>query len=62
MAYRTRTYISGEWDGDSDAIDQIYKWNEGNKWNSHFGVHFSTSSLSQLNWFTHNGEWQYFFT
>lgn len=36
MAYRTRTYISGEWDGDSDAIDQIYKWNEGDKWNLHF--------------------------
>lgn len=47
MAYRTRTYISGEWDGDSDAIDQIYKWNEGDKWNSHFfGGHFSTCLLS----------------
>ena len=33
---RTRTYIAGEWDGDSDAIQQIYKWNEGNKWNFHF--------------------------
>ena len=37
MAYRTRTYISGEWDGDSDAIDQIYKLNESDKWNLHFG-------------------------
>lgn len=37
MAYRTRTYISGEWDCDSDAIDQIYKWNESDKWNLHFG-------------------------
>lgn len=50
MAYRTRTYITGEWDGDSDAIDQIYKWNEGDKWNLHFGGHFSlvtrTCSLS----------------
>lgn len=36
MAYRTRTYIAGEWDGDSDAIEQIYKWNEGDKWNLHF--------------------------
>lgn len=33
---RTRTYIAGEWDGDSDAIEQIYKWNEGDKWNLHF--------------------------
>ena len=36
MAYRTRTYIAGEWDGDSDAIEQIYKWNEGDKWSLHF--------------------------
>lgn len=36
MAYRTRTYIAGEWDGDSDAIDQLYKWNEGDRWNLHF--------------------------
>jgi hypothetical protein len=36
MSYRTRTYIAGEWDGDSDAIDQIYRWNEGDKWSLHF--------------------------
>lgn len=36
MAYRTRTYIAGEWDGDSDAINQIYSWNEGNKWSLDF--------------------------
>ena len=36
MPYRTRTYIAGEWDGDSAAIDQLYKWNEGDKWNLHF--------------------------
>lgn len=36
MAYRTRTYIAGEWDGDSDAIEQIYHWNEGNKWSLDF--------------------------
>ncbi len=36
MAYRTRTYIAGEWDGDSDAISQLYAWNEGDKWNLHF--------------------------
>jgi len=27
MSYRTRTYVAGEWDGDSDAIDQLYKCN-----------------------------------
>lgn len=36
MAYRTRTYIAGEWDGDSEAIEQLYKWNEGDRWNLHF--------------------------
>ena len=36
MAYRTRTYVAGEWDGDSNAIDQLYKWNEGDKWSMHF--------------------------
>ncbi len=29
MAYRTRTYIAGDWTGDNDAISQLYKWNEG---------------------------------
>ena len=28
MAYRTKTYIAGDWDGDKDAIDQLYKWKE----------------------------------
>lgn len=36
MAYRTRTYIAGEWDGDHDAIEQIYRWNDGDRWNLHF--------------------------
>lgn len=36
MAYRTKTYVAGEWDGDSDAISQLYKWNEGDKWSMHF--------------------------
>ena len=34
--YRTRTYIAGDWTGDSDAITQLYDWNEGDKWNFHF--------------------------
>lgn len=29
MAYRTRTYIAGDWTGDKNAIDQLYKWNDG---------------------------------
>lgn len=36
MVYRTRTYIAGEWDGDNDAISQLYRWNEGDKWSFHF--------------------------
>lgn len=36
MANRTRTYLAGDWDGESDAIGQIYSWNEGNKWSLHF--------------------------
>lgn len=34
--YRTKTYIAGDWTGDSDAITQLYDWNEGDKWNFHF--------------------------
>ena len=33
---RTKTYIAGDWTGDSDAIEQLYKWNEGDKWSFHF--------------------------
>lgn len=33
---RAKTYIAGEWDGDNDAIKQLYKWNEGGKWSLHF--------------------------
>lgn len=28
MAYRTRTYIAGDWDGDKGLIDKLYEWNE----------------------------------
>ncbi len=27
MAYRTKTYIAADWDGDFDAVDQLHKWN-----------------------------------
>lgn len=36
MAYRTRTYIAGEWDGDKDAIDQLRKWNDSKFWSLSF--------------------------
>lgn len=36
MPYRTKTYIAGEWTGDSAAIEQLYKWNDGDRWSFHF--------------------------
>lgn len=36
MTYRTKTYIAGDWTGDKDAIDQLYKWNDSNYWSLHF--------------------------
>ena len=36
MYYRTKTYIAGDWTGDSDAIRQMYKWKEGNFWSLSF--------------------------
>lgn len=36
MAYRTKTYIAGDWDGDRDAIDQLHKWNDSNFWSLSF--------------------------
>jgi hypothetical protein len=32
MAYRTKTYIAGDWSGDQGAIEQLYKWKNGQKW------------------------------
>ena len=28
MSYRTRTYIAGAWEEDSDAIEKLYEWNK----------------------------------
>ena len=28
MHYRTRTYLAGDWDGDSDIIQEIMRWNK----------------------------------
>jgi len=36
MVYRTKTYIAGDWTGDQDLINQLYKWNDSNYWGLHF--------------------------
>ena len=30
MAYRTKTYIAGDWEHDNDAIDKLYQWKNDN--------------------------------
>lgn len=32
MAYRTKTYIAGDWTGDIAAINKLYEWNKSNYW------------------------------
>lgn len=45
MIRRTKTYIAGDWDNDIDAINQLHKWNLGDKWSLHFvDVHSLTQS------------------
>lgn len=34
--YRTKTYLAGDWTGDSPAIRQIIKWNESSHWSLHY--------------------------
>ena len=34
--YRTRTYIAGDWDGDREAINQLYKWGKSDQWDLSF--------------------------
>ena len=34
--YRTKTYIAGDWTGDSNAIEHLYKWNDSKYWSLHF--------------------------
>lgn len=36
MAYRTKTYIAADWDHDKDAVDQLYRWKNGQKWSLDF--------------------------
>ncbi len=48
--YRTCTYLAGDWTNDQDAIKQIQKWNEGDKWSLHFNdVHKLTQSSDASN-------------
>lgn len=32
MYYRTRTYIAGGWDENKEAIQQLYRWNDSERW------------------------------
>ena len=36
MAYRTKTYLAAEWDGDKDAIDKLHEWNSKRYWSLSF--------------------------
>lgn len=36
MTYRTKTYIAGDWTGDENLINQLYKWNRSEYWGLHF--------------------------
>ena len=36
MAYRTKTYLAGDWTGDKNLIDELHKWNDSKHWNLHF--------------------------
>ena len=36
MVYRTKTYIAADWDGDKNAVEQLYKWKNSNYWSLNF--------------------------
>ena len=36
MTYRTKTYIAADWDGDRDAVEQLYKWKNSKYWSLTF--------------------------
>lgn len=48
MVYRTKTYIAGDWDHDRDAVVQLYKWKNGNKWNFDFLYAYDISTRYKL--------------
>lgn len=43
MAYRTKTYLAGDWTGDKDAIDKIHEWNDSD-YRSRLDSSMSTTS------------------
>lgn len=51
MAYRTKTYISADWDHDFNAVNQLHNWNDSNYWSLSFSdAHELTQSRdSSLN-------------
>lgn len=34
--YKTKTYIAADWTGDSDAVNQLHKWNDSKRWGLSF--------------------------
>jgi hypothetical protein len=36
MAYRTKTYIAANWDGDKAAVDKLHEWNDSEYWSLSF--------------------------
>jgi hypothetical protein len=32
MYYRTKMYVAADWDNDIDAVNQLYKWNDSNRY------------------------------
>ena len=50
MKNRTKTYLAGDWTGDSDLIEKIKEWNQDNRFQLHFtDVHDLTSSSDNSN-------------
>ena len=48
---RTKTYLAGDWTGDSNAIEAIYRWNESDHYGLHFiDVHSFTRSYDTSNY------------
>ena len=49
MKYRTKTYIAGDWTGDSDAVEELYKWNRSDYWGLSFqNAHDITQSNDKI--------------
>ena len=36
MNYRTKTYLAAAWTEESDAIEQLFKWNDNDRFSLHF--------------------------